>query len=130
MEDYRVTRGEFASPRHARYGAFINVIGPTGAELTIIASDAGEPEAEGWEHVSVSIAHRTPNWREMDWVKDCFWEPGECVVQFHPPRKDWINIHPNCLHMWRYVKAEFPTPPSILVGPKGSIDGPTEMVDP
>jgi hypothetical protein len=33
--------------------------------LHVIASDG-----QGWEHVSVSLSHRTPNWREMCFVKD------------------------------------------------------------
>lgn len=41
----------------------------------------------GWEHVSVSFASRCPTWDEMCEVKDIFWTPEECVVQYHPPAK-------------------------------------------
>lgn len=79
----------------------------------VIASDGAM-----WEHVSVSRRDRTPTWNEMCQVKDLFWGAEDCVVQFHPPRSDYVNNHPNCLHLWREVGAEFRTPPSILVGVK------------
>lgn len=82
-------------------------------ELVVIASDG-----EGWEHVSVSMRNRTPNWREMCFVKDLFWGAEDWVVQYHPPISEYVNNHPNCLHLWRPTKSKMPTPPSILVGLK------------
>ena len=38
--------------------------------------------------------------------------------QFHPPRSEYVNNHPNCLHLWKPVGAEFSMPDSILVGIK------------
>ena len=90
--------------------------GPAGESLRIIASTAEFPTSQGWEHVSVSTRRRTPNWREMCWVKDLFWEPDETVMQLHPPEREWISNHPYCLHLWRHVSLEIPMPPSILVG--------------
>ena len=56
-----------------------------------------------WEHVSVSGNRFCPNWAEMCWVKDVFWEDEECVVQYHPPKSDHINVHPFVLHLWRPI---------------------------
>lgn len=80
-------------------------------EFQVIASDG-----EGWEHVSVSLRNRTPNWREMCFIKDLFWDEEDCVVQFHPPKSAYVNNHEHCLHLWRPIRAEVPQPPSILVG--------------
>lgn len=79
--------------------------------LMVVASDD-----MGWEHVSVSLKNRTPNWREMCFIKDLFWEPEDCVIQFHPPRSEYVNVHEFCLHLWRKIGSEFETPPKILVG--------------
>lgn len=84
--------------------------------LVIIASDG-----EGWEHVSVCMKNRTPNWREMCYVKDLFWDEEDCVIQYHPPKSDYINNHPNCLHLWRPIGKDIPRPPSILVGLKSAV---------
>lgn len=120
LEAGRVREGIMASDsRDGGYGAFF-VHGPCGEELKIIASAAHPTDvtSAGWEHVSVSIRRRVPNWQEMCFVKGLFWEPTEYVVQFHPPETEYVNNHPNCLHLWRYTKAAFPLPPSILVGIK------------
>lgn len=75
----------------------------------------------GWKHVSVSFGplnRKTPSWEVMCMVRDLFFEPDEWVVQFHPPRSEYVNHHPGCLHLWRPTEALLPTPMSIMVGPK------------
>lgn len=52
-------------------------------------------------------------------VKDLFWLPEECVVQFHPPRSVYRNLHPFCLHLWRHETYQFPLPEGDLVAPAG-----------
>lgn len=76
----------------------------------------------GWDHVSVraieSGTERTPTWDEMCLIKDLFWDADDCVVQFHPPRSEYVDEHPNVLHLWRPSNTNIQTPPSILVGKK------------
>lgn len=67
----------------------------------------------GWDHVSVSMEHRIPTWEEMSFIKNTFFKPDEMAIQYHMPEKDHINIHPNCLHLWRPHM-----PKIILVPPK------------
>lgn len=70
----------------------------------------------GWEHVSV---HRTngkmPTWEEMCGIKDIFFEDEETVVQYHPKKSEYVNIHKSCLHLWRPTTENMPTPPKIFV---------------
>ena len=51
----------------------------------------------------------------MDWVRRGFWLDDECVMQLHPPRSEHINVHPNCLHMWRPQRETIPMPPLWMV---------------
>jgi len=85
-------------------GAFL-VAGPCGVDLKMLASDGADPISQGWQHVSVSLAvkhiKRPPNWQEMCFVKDLFFEDEETVVQFHPKKSRYVNAHPYCLHLWR-----------------------------
>lgn len=93
-------------------GVFI--FGHKGYEIFCIASDGG-----GWEHVSVHINRsRTPAWEQMCVVKDMFWDEEDLVMQFHPPKSEYINNHPYVLHLWRPVGVSIPLPPSIMVGLK------------
>jgi hypothetical protein len=118
LESGRDTKGPFASKREwGPYGRFF-VQGPCGDILVIVASGAEEPTSEGWEHVSVSTRRRCPNWTEMSFVKDLFWDQHECVIQFHPPRSEYVNNHAYCLHLWRPIDDHVRLPPSILVGLK------------
>ena len=55
-------------------------------KLRIIASDGF-----GWEHVSVSRRDRCPTWEEMCQIKALFWDEDDCVIQYHPPRSEYVN---------------------------------------
>ena len=76
--------------------------------LTVIASDGA-----GWEHVSVSLKHRTPTWEEMCLVKSLFWDQEDAVIQIHPPSSEYVNNHEFTLHLWRRLNTNyfFETPP-------------------
>lgn len=101
------------------------VPGPIGRKLVIIASDGSDwPETKlpkpAWEHVSVRAvgAHRlsvVPTWQEMCWVKDQFWEESECVMQLHPPKGEYLNVHDAVLHLWKPVGPKIPRPPRECV---------------
>lgn len=120
-EQYRVRHGAMGTePGCMSHGAFIVPAKPEddGMLMRIIAA-AGM----GWEHVSVSFAHRCPTWDEMCWVKSLFWLPEDCVVQYHPPESEYVNEHPYCLHLWRPIGVKLPLPPSIMVGRRQVMSG-------
>lgn len=83
------------------------------SQLLVISSDG-----MGWDHVSVSMRHRTPNWRELCFIKDLFFSEDETVVQFHPKKSEYVNNHPYCLHLWKKQDHDHELPPSIMVGLK------------
>lgn len=101
-------------------------------------------DGSGWDHVSVSLATRTPTWEEMCWVKRLWFLPEEVVMQLHPAESEYVNYHPFCLHLWRpqsdaeiaaireewgeewiygdlQSHGDIPLPSSILVGPKAEV---------
>lgn len=84
-----------------------------GARLFVIASDGF-----GWEHVSVSLRHRTPTWDEMEFVRQLFWRDDETVMQLSVPRSEHLSMHRYCLHLWRPVDIEVPRPPAWMVAPE------------
>ncbi|MBB5442937.1 MULTISPECIES: hypothetical protein [unclassified Paraburkholderia] len=100
----------------AHNGAFGLVAPGTRATLHVIATNGGS-----WDRVSVTVAgeKRCPFWSEMAWVKDQFFEPGEAVMQLHPPRDQYVNNHPYRLHMWRPQCEAIPLPPVTMVGIAG-----------
>lgn len=85
--------------------------------MTVIWSYAG-----GWEHVSMDGKKRMPTWDEMCRLKDMFFNEDECCVQYHPPKSEYVNNIPYCLHIWKPIEkfsGVLPIPPSYLVGVKG-----------
>lgn len=74
----------------------------------------------GWEHVSISPTRKsyTPSWDDMCRLKEVFFKDDEAVIQIHPPKSEYINNMPNCLHLWRCTYKDMVLPPAILVGVK------------
>lgn len=123
IECFRVRDGRLASSRFDGNNGAWDIPGPIvdrrapRSRLAVIASDGA-----GWEHVSVSLRDRTPTWDEMCYVKDLFWSPDECVIQYHPPHEVYRNLHQYCLHLWRPVGITLPMPHPLLVAPKDSTE--------
>jgi hypothetical protein len=135
-EASRITEGPMSSaPGSGRYGVFLVDSPVPGWQLALICDDgtnAEVPESLGWEHVSVSARSlsgfikdkvarlirartRIPTWPEMVYVKELCWDPDDCVVQYHPPRSSYVNVHPHVLHLWRSRTQAVPLPPLDLV---------------
>lgn len=72
----------------------------------------------GFEHCSVSMPTRCPSWEQMCAIKDAFWNDDEVCMQLHPAKKNYVNNHPYCLHIWKPINEKIPLPPTILVGLK------------
>lgn len=70
----------------------------------------------GFEHLSVSTPTRTPTWEEMCFMKDIFWNEDEVCMQLHPKKEEYVNNHNFCLHIWKPINQEIPTPPSVMIG--------------
>ncbi len=114
-EQSRIITGRAASnSSYGNNGAF-SIYKGMGLTLWIIASDG-----MGWEHVSVHAEVKskpqTPSWDDMCFIKDLFWDAEDIVIQLHPAKSEYINVHPNTLHLWRPIGIEIPHPPKILVG--------------
>lgn len=125
---YRVRNGPMASSDSiGRYGMFqlsLTFNGSTysintdGDSMVYIVAAAGDDS--GWEHVSAHVrtpdGPRTPDWALMCIVKNLFWDEEDCVIQFHPPKSEYVNRNPNVLHLWRRHNTNWETPPKILIG--------------
>src|SRR4051812_31745744 len=107
VEKYRIINGQMESAPGDNFGAFM--IPFEGRTFVVICSYG---EEIGWEHVSVSLNNRCPNWREMSFMKGMFWDDEETVFQFHPKKSEYVNNHPHCLHLWKPRGIDIPLPPN------------------
>lgn len=62
-----------------------------------VGPDYDDPDPR-W-HISVSRPDRVPTWEEMVAAAHEL-RPGVCFVIGVPPKSWWLNVHPNCLHLW------------------------------
>ena len=69
-----------------------------------------DPRLERWRLVSGPYASPL----QADY--GAFHLPGPCGA--NPPKSQWINNHPFCLHLWRPLRDNIPLPPQIAVGLK------------
>lgn len=118
LEDFRIRTGSMKTLTGDHFGAFS--IPFQGRTLTVIASDGTGLNARPvWEHVSISLPNRCPNWPETCMIKGLFWGDDETVIQFHPDKAHYINNHPYCLHLWRNADTGHELPAEIYVGIQG-----------
>lgn len=116
--EYRIRKGKHGSGDAAGNNGAFQIpckVSFKQAKLNVIASDG-----EGWEHISISVngENRTPTWDECCYIKDLFWDDTDAVVQYHPPKSNYVNNHPDCLHLWRPTDMMLPLPEDYLVGVK------------
>jgi hypothetical protein len=111
IEQYRVREGYFVSTiESGNNGLFI--FNRNGKIFRCLVSDQ-----LGWDHVSVSIekGKYPPTWDDMSFIKELFFDEEETVIQYHPPKSRYVNIHPGVLHMWRPQDMTIPLPPIAMV---------------
>lgn len=123
MRNWPNLRAEKFRAEHPRHGSggqgygYFEIPSRSGGKLDRLRVIFSGGEG-GWEHASISLATRPPTWAEMQVVKELFWRDDEWVVSYHPAREAFVENHPNCLHLWRPIDVEMPTPPGWMVGIK------------
>jgi len=125
-EPYRVQTPGYESAYGDACGAFVIPHASTSATLAVIAvsgeiSRADLGDAWAWDHVSVSLKNRCPNWIEMSFIKSLFWDDDETVMQLHVPAAEHRNLHPYTLHLWMPLLVPIPRPPSDAVAVPGGV---------
>lgn len=101
-------------PSEGMYGMFKIPNGSPRNALVIVSSGETHDLSPDWEHVSVSKKYETPTWEEMCLVKNLFWDEEETVIEFHPQKTQYKNLHPYCLHLWRHKNGHL-LPPNLFV---------------
>ena len=121
-EKYRVLIGKFASSKSDENNGTFFI--PFNLKKTLYANIIVS-DGVGWEHLSIHLSYRngidvkrTPTWEEMCKIKDMFWDEHDCVIQYHPPKSDYVNQHKYCLHLWNPIDYVIPIPNPLLVGSK------------
>jgi len=57
-----------------------------------------------WKHLSISHPKRYPFWHEILDARYAFFDDGDTVCQILPPKSEYVNLHPNCFHLWSPIR--------------------------
>lgn len=57
-----------------------------------------------WKHLSISHPRRYPYWHEIIDARYTFFEDDDTVIQILPPKSEYVNLHPNCFHLWSKIR--------------------------
>ena len=62
-------------------------------------------DGKEWRHLSMSRQERYPGWDEMVVViRECgLTDDKRDVVMVLPPKREHVNVMPNCFHWWQEV---------------------------
>lgn len=79
---------------------------------------AQEPRVAGgprlW-HLSISREERYPGWDEIKSAREAFLPLGLTFVMYFPRLDEYVNVHPNCFHLWESTDPnDAPAPKLVL----------------
>lgn len=74
-------------------------------ECNILLSGPTERASIGW-HFSISCPNRYPTWEEQKVARYELIPDEVYMVMILPPRKEYVNRHPNCFH-WHEAGPKF-----------------------
>jgi hypothetical protein len=61
-------------------------------------------DSRRWIHLSLAHKDRMPTWTELVDIKEIFIGRDDTSIQVIPPRKQYVNIHPFCLHLFTCIE--------------------------
>lgn len=68
----------------------------------------GDPEVEGSHHLSISHRYRYPTWDEIYQARYDLLPDDVTFAIFLPRKSQYVNIHPNCFHLYEVKDQEIP----------------------
>ncbi|HAO11366.1 MAG TPA: hypothetical protein DCQ51_09400 [Planktothrix sp. UBA8407] len=68
--------------------------------LAVMISCCRYEDGKNWIHLSISRRKSYPTWDEQVHIKELFLGKESKAIQVFPPRSQWVNDHPYCLHLW------------------------------
>lgn len=68
--------------------------------LLVVVSAGVMQDGKEWLHVSFSRKSKMPTYADLQLVKREFIGRDKKAVMVFPEEKNYVNIHPNCLHLW------------------------------
>lgn len=78
--------------------------------LRVIVSDGVEVDGRLWRHISLSYEDKIPVYSDIIEVKNSFASAHRYAVMIFPKKRDHVNCHPFCLHLFALLEGTWPLP--------------------
>lgn len=78
-------------------------IAATKGKLSVIMSTETAQDGNRWLHVSLARPNKYPPYEEMVKIKEIFIGSDKKAIQVFPPKKNHVNIHKYCFHLWHCI---------------------------
>jgi hypothetical protein len=88
-------------------------LGFSARPLQTVILSGGYRDDVPWLHVSTAWSNRLPSFEELREVREVFFDDALVAVQVFPPKAEYINVHPYCLHL--YARADERTVPDLRI---------------
>lgn len=80
--------------------------GANDPHLIVIIEKHAPEDGGGW-HLSMSHPSRYPTWDELADARYKFIPDRVTMAMIAPPRKEFVNLHNTCLHLWEIQPERF-----------------------
>jgi hypothetical protein len=99
VEWHRIAPPDIIKDMHPGTRGYLRYVGD--GHLSVLVGREVAPGYPGpmW-HLSISHADRYPEWDEIVEARYRFIPDQVRVAQLLPPRAEWVNLHPTCMHLW------------------------------
>lgn len=85
-----------------------------GARRSVIVAVEMHPPGRKWIHLSIASPDRLPSWEALKEAKELFLGDRD-VIQWLPRKSEYVNAHPNCLHLWAPFDGAWPAEFGVAV---------------
>lgn len=75
----------------------------------ICAKEPCGPQGQIRWHLSIAHNRRYPTWDEIRDIRYALVPDEVMVAMFLPPRREYVNQHPYCFHLFEVIESEVPS---------------------
>jgi len=74
--------------------------------MVVIISGGVELDGKRYIHCSISRRDEMPSYTDLDYIKSVVFGPDREAYQKFARRREHVNIHPFCLHLWHCMDGD------------------------
>lgn len=86
-----------------------------GGCMVIVSALEHRGDGKPRRHLSISHPSRYPTWDEIHGARDRYLPAEATFAMLLPPPEEYVNVHPNCFHLWELLPGECGVPVRLVM---------------